>query len=402
MIYLLLVIGLFVLTYFYDYKGKEQGRVLWFCIALLAFIMIAGLRYRLGTDSIRYERYFERCPDLMNLSPNNFANTRFSPLYILLESIIKTFTDQFIVFQVVHATIVNFVLFFFIYKNTSKIFFAITLYFFTLYFSLNMEVLRESLAVVVFLLAWPSFRDGKWLSWYALSLVGFLFHTSAFFMFLLPLIVVPGIRSIFVFGKRTILVCIVIFAILFVIRDRFFHYVQAAAMLENVAERATVYTKSELATSSMNIFGIIGNTLRFVIYPFVAIYFLKNTHNPRFAPNSRFMSFILMSAYVGIAAMIIPIFYRYNNYFLFFPIIALSEFIFSSFTLDMKRVRLNYLTWVILFIPIFVLDVHFGVMGNANKSGTLKGYMNYYPYASRIDMEKDKDREKLFKYRHAY
>lgn len=402
MIYLILVLGLFVLTYIYDYKGRDSGRLMWIIIIALVFIMIAGFRYRLGTDSIRYERYFVEGPDLTTISSKHFMNTRFSPLYILLAVSVRTITDQFVVFQLIHATIVNCVVFYFLYKNTRKIFFAATLYFFTLYFSLNMEVLRESLAVAVFLLAWPFFKDGKWLKWYILSVIGFLCHTSAVFMFILPVIVLPGIKSLFVFGKRTVFICIGIFVLALFIRTRFFDYIQAVAVFENVAERAKVYSTNDLASSSLNPFGIVGNAVRFVAYPLIALYFLSLKDQSSFQRNERFVSLTIMSSYIGVVAMVIAIFYRYNNYFLFFPIVVLSDFLFTNLKVNARKIRLNFLTWVILFIPIFVLDVHFGVMGSANKSGTLKGYMNYYPYASRFDMEKDEDREKLFKYRHAY
>lgn len=402
MLYLSVVVCLLVLAYFYDYRREERGRMVWFFIMLLAFILIAGLRYRLGTDSIRYERYFMYGPTLAELKQSDFFSTRFSPLYILFSASIRSVTDQFVVFQLVHAVIVNSVIFYFIYKNTRNIFFGLLIYGFFLYTSLNMEAIREAFAVCAFLLAWPFFRDGKWLWWYVMSFIGFMCHTSAVFMFILPIIAVPGIKQIFTVGKRTVPICILLCAIAFVIRIKFFSYVAQLAMLENVAERAAVYSKSDLASSSLNISGIILYYFRLVLYPVVALFILCDKENARFKSDSRFVEMVLMSVYIGIMSIAIPIFYRFNNYFFFFVIIALCDVVFTKFYLNFKRFKFRYLTWLIIFIPFFYLQVWVIYLGNVNRTGTLKTYMNYYPYASRIEMEKDPNREKVFSFNHAH
>lgn len=402
MVYFLLIIGLLILTYSYDYRGKTQGKLFWLLVCLLAFILIAGLRYRLGTDSIRYERYFINGPKLETLGARHFINTRFSPLYILLSAGVRTVTSQFLVFQIVHAIIVNCVIFYFLYLNTKKIFFALILYFLLLYFTLNMEVLREALAVCVFLLAWPSFRDGKWVKWYLLSVIGFLCHTSAVFMFILPIIVLPGIKSLFIYGNRTWIICGIILLVVMFIKEKFFVYIQALAVMENVSERAQVYSKTDLASSNLNIFGYVVAVIRFVIYPLLALYFLNKKSDDKFWENSRLVNFILVSVYIGIVMTGIPIFYRYNNYFLFFPIIVYSEIIFSNLEVNSGRIRLKFVTWILIFIPFFYSHIQPVYFKGVNSTESLKGYMNYYPYASRFDMEKDENREKLFRYRKAY
>lgn len=402
MLYLSIVIILLVLTYFYDYRRIERGRMVWFFVMLVIFILVAGLRYRLGTDSIRYERYFVYGPTLAELRQSDFISTRFSPLYIIFSASLRSITDQFVVFQIFHAIIVNSVIFYFIFKNTRKIFFGLLIYGFFLYTSLNMEAIREAFAVCAFLLAWPFFKNGKWLLWYGMSFIAFMFHTSAVFMFLLPIIVVPGVKQLFVVGKRTVPICLLLCAVAFVIRIKFFNYVAQLAFLENVAERATVYSKTDLASSSLNISGIILYYFRLVLYPVVALFILCDKENARFKSDSRFVEMVLMSVYIGIMSIAIPIFYRFNNYFFFFVIIALCDIVFSNFNLNFKRYKLRYLTWLIIFIPFFYLQVWVIYLGNVNRTGTLKTYMNYYPYASRIEMEKDADREKVFTFNHAH
>ena len=402
MIYAIVIIGLLILTYRYDYRKEESGRLMWYMVALLVFILIAGLRYRLGTDSVRYERFFIHGKTLATMEMDDFSSTRFSPLYVLMNVTVRTFTDQFVAFQIVHAIIVNSVIFYFIYKNTRNIFFGILIYGFFLYTALNMEALREAFAVVVFLLAWPSFREGKWLMWYLLSFIAFLCHTSAVFMFILPVIVLPGIRELFVIGRRTVVICILLCAVSFVIRAKFFNYIEQIAMLEEVAERAHVYSKNALSSSGLNLVGIILYFFRLVLYPVLALYILCNKENPSLNKNSRFVEMTMMSVYVGIVSIAITIIYRFNNYFFFFIIVTLADLIYTNFTINFKKYSFRYLTWIFIFVPFFYLQVFVIYMGNVNRTGTLKTYMNYYPYNSRLDMNKDEDREKVFRFNHSY
>ncbi len=407
MLYLIIFILLLVLSYRYDYCGKEKGRTVWIWVVLLLFILIAGLRYRIGTDSIRYETYFTRnCPVIEDLAMHDFQKTRFAPLYIILNSIVRTFTDDFMVFQFIHATIVCSVMVWFLVHNTRNVFFAFAVFSLFLYLLLLTEVLRESLAVSVFLLAWPFFKEGKWLKWYAMSVIGVLCHTSAVVMVVLPLICLPGLRSIFIFGKRTGLICILILLLAIGVQIMFFRYIQLLAISENVSERAEVYSKSHYGTQGLNPMGMLGQTIRYVIYPLCALYFLyKNkTYNKIVGTGGfdKLVAFSLMSVYVAIFSMMVPIISRYMNYFFPFTIIVLSDFIYCRLPVLSREIRFKFIYWILFFLPMFAMQLQLGYLGAVNPSKTLKAYMPYYPYSSRIEMSKDTDREKWYRYQHAW
>lgn len=408
MIYFIIFLLLLFLSYRYDYCGKESGRTLWIVVVLLLFILVAGLRYRIGTDSIRYETYFTReYAPIQNLSIHDFQHTRYAPLYIILNSLVRAFTDDFMVFQFVHATIVCSVFVWFFAKNTRNVFFALAMFFIYLYLLLLTEVLRESLAVSVFLLAWPFFRDKKWWQWYTMSVIAVLCHTSAVVMFVLPVICLPGIRSLFVFGSRTFFICIVIALLAIAVQMMFFRYIQILAISENLSERAEVYSKSTLGNSGMNAMGIIGQTVRYLLYPLIALYFLNKNMRQMVTTGSdnNFKAqeaFALMSIYVGIFSMFIPILSRYLNYFYPFAILIVSEFAYTHIALFSKEFRFKLLYWWIFFLPMFGVQFQLAYMHPVNTGKTLKTYMPYYPYASRIDMSRDANREKWFRYQHAW
>lgn len=403
MIYIFILILFLIFIYKYDYERSNKGKTVCWIIMLILLICVAGFRYRMGNDSIKYENYYKwQQHDLFGLNADDFKDTRFAPLYVVLSASCRFFSEEFMMLQFVVSTIVNCSVFLFLWKNTRNVFFAGMLYYFFLYLNLNMEVLREALAVSVFLFSWPYFRDGKWFRYYVCAIFAFLFHISAVFMLILPLITLPGVKWFFSFGLRTWIICIIVLGLSFAVNIYLFDFVQAIALTENMAERAEVYSKMDISGSTLNVLGIAMRFVKFVFYPLVALYFVKvwNKYNDNI--NKRLEAMILMSVYVSIMTIGVSLFIRYNNYFLFFYIIILSDWCFSYLKWKNRLYRLSFVQWLLIFVPLLSLQVYTAYWSNYNKSGTLKYYMMFYPYSNQFDKELDGNREKMIKYSRRY
>ena len=107
-------------------------------------------------------------------------------------ALIKSTINDFIFFQIVHSIIINSVVFWFISSNTKNKFTAVFLYFLFLYVLVNMEIAREALAVSVFLVSVKFLQNKKYVAYYLLAIIAFLFHYGAAISFVFPLIY--GIR----------------------------------------------------------------------------------------------------------------------------------------------------------------------------------------------------------------
>ena len=399
MVYLVIAILILIGIYRYDYKGLKQGRTFYLVIVCILLISIAGLRYRLGQDTLGYLSDYDELKPISDLKITDFSKTRFAPGFVIITSIFKQFTEDFSYFQFFHAAIVNIVLVSFFYKYTKHVFFALLIYFVYEYFLLSFQQMREALAVCVFLLAWPFFRDGKWIFWYLASLLAFSFHMSAFMMFLLPLICLPGVKQLFIFGQRTWIFCLILAVVAIAIQAVFFKYIELLALTESMMERAQAYDKSTAGKSGLNITGIISVLFKFIIYPFLALYFLNK--NKDIKTQNRFNklnAFVLMSIYISVIGIFIAIIFRYNNYFFPFSTLIISDMVFSYIPRqDGKKVRLRLAYWVILMLPMFAFFIN-GYTYGLNKSKTMKTYMVYYPYRSIIDKTENQDTEKTLRY----
>lgn len=400
MVYLFALLLILFGVYFYDYRNNREGRLISWIFLCLVLICIAGFRYRLGQDTLTYIRDYSSLHPVSQLKISDFEKTRFAPGFVIITSVFKQFTPEFIWFQFFHSVIVNTVLFYFFYKYCWHIFFAALVYFFYLYFLLTFQQMREALAVCVFLLAWPAFREGRWLLWYLASILAFLFHMSAIMMFFLPVICLPGIKQLFIFGRRTWIVCIAVLISGILVQAILFKYLEVLAFIPSMMERIKNYEHNALGGSILNFNGIIGTFFQYIIYPVIALYFIQKRKKfiVRRQKYEKFDAFVLMSIYVAIFSLSVTIMARFNNYFFPFAIIAMSEWLFGYFRINKKKVKIRLIYWVIIFLPMFLFHISGTYFNDMNRSGTLKTYMVYYPYASVFDKNLDPKTERAIQY----
>lgn len=425
MIYIVVLLLMLIGVYAYDYRGYRRSYNLSYWAFFVILVLIAGLRFRIGTDSIVYESYYENVPPVWELFSFNFDSTRFEPGFLVFASIPRSFSSDFMWLQFMESIVINLVVFWFILKNTPHRFLCLLLYYVILYFNLNMQVMREALAVAAFLLAWPFFRDGKWVWYYCLAFISFAMHTSAAFLLIIPLFCLPGVKQLFFIGKRSILMCVLLFALGVFVQTRFTSIFSLMAVTERMLDRVNEYSHHEMGKNVLNLTGVLGVLVQYCVYPLVALYFLgkgrkyeasKEIHREKEEEDEpdeteeskrikaenrkyeRWQIMVMLGVYLMVFSIPIFIFRRYFNYFGMFSLATIATWTFSKLMVRPgKRVRLGFAQWILILLPWFLLTSSY-YNGWANKSGTLKTYQIYYPYSSRFDPETDSDREAIYHY----
>lgn len=172
----------------YDINQQKEGKNEFFLIELLIFILIVGLQWRMGEDNLSYETSYDNIPELHDyLTGEWILGTKYQPFWILFTSFLRTITKSFVFFHLIHSIIVNTLIFIYIRKHTRYVFSVILLYFISFnYFYFNIEIQRESMALVFFLMSLDYLVKKKYVIYYIFAVVCFLFHISSLFMFVLP------------------------------------------------------------------------------------------------------------------------------------------------------------------------------------------------------------------------
>lgn len=404
MLYISILILLFILSYHYDYCSASKGKITWYVLTLIIFILIAGLRYQLGVDAIRYESGYLSMPTLSELPNFDFDSTRYAPGYVVFHAIARSISDEWVAMQFLQAIYVNGIIFWFFYRYSRKIFFCIIIYALSLYFNFMCEVMREACAAVTLLLAWPYFIKGKWIHYYALAIISVLFHTSAFITLVLPILYLPKIRNIFMIGKHTILILIGVFLVGSVVGYALTDYLKVFYFIEGMEKNIDNYANDDLAGQVVNIYGIISNLLLWCVYPYLAIAYIKRHYNGiknhKLTDPLNFMIGICLI--FAVLSIPISIFYRYNNYFFPFAIAAIGNWVYTN--RPVANVKLNpnfkYMTWIMIFVPFFFLTTYryFRIENNLE----IYEEARYYPYSSIIEKSTDPARTRVQHYHHAY
>lgn len=321
----------------FDLTNRVRGRIYYYIFLGVILTLIIGLRYKVGADTLNYMGdYNWRVP--LNEWRFTFIDN-YQPGYTFLCAVGKSISPDFYVFQLIHSSILNCLLLFFIWKNTKYIFSVLSALFLTYYLYFATEILRESLAIMIFIYNYRSFEEKKWLNYYIGIAIACLFHISAITLVILPFF--SGISS----NKKYIIIYCGVLIVGFFSRN----------VLQKIAEIPIFESKvnSYIDETSHGLFFDFLQVLRKSIIPACLCYFASCVTSKKVL----FEKFILIMALYGQASFFNPIIFgRVTNYFIIFYIISLSSFILSSIRSYKRIVFRNGIAWLIIFLTAYGVE----------------------------------------------
>lgn len=393
MIYLLLLVYLIYCCYKYDYLNRQAGKNRHYRVCLALLILISGLRYRIGVDTIRYESHFQELQELDRISP--LLTIDGNPLFWLVASFVKTIGGNYVIFQLLHALFVNTVVCWFIKSNTKNVFTGIIFYYIALYLNFNCEVMKESSAVCMFLIGLSFYKKKEWLKYLACIIISCLFHPSA--LVLIPLFIIQYLRISKLLRVNLIslmvFVSIIIFAAIF--QDMIFSYMLLLNIGEHIGDKIEAYSLGDLSGQTFtSITGIASQLCSYFILPFLSVYLLKKCKKTELW----YEDLVFVCCLVAMLMIPVTLIYRYNNYFAIFGILAMAELSFRR--LDLFLVKyIDFKRWLVVLSMFIFVKVYVGLFIPTDYGIEAS---RYFPYSSVMEKTKNNDREKLLIYYHAY
>ena len=368
MVYLVVVFLLLLLSLIYDINGKVKYRDFFFNVMLLIFILVAGLRWRIGVDTPNYlGAFYHVYPTIYKFTFDDYGLFN-SPFFVLLNSLVKTLGGRFYIVQLIHATIVNVLIFKYIKRHSSYIFTCLFFYSFICNATYNFETMRASISIVICLYANDYILNKKWWKGYMLYVLALLFHPQTIVLFILPL---------FFFlkcNKWGLLFLAFSFFIGVIIADLLKDYMFLLEGEDALEDKVGNYTNSEQYGTGGGFLHLIVFFALPTIYLLVPLIYLKKikcSNNVDIIEPFIFLglSFIMIRTNFEIA-------YRYVDCFKIYFVILYSE-LFVQLIKNSKKMDflLSYVrSFVILFPIIFFHLIYTYVSDSMN--------FRYYPYNS--------------------
>lgn len=372
----ILFIMLFGVLHF-DILNKKNGRKKFFIFLIIILILLEGLRYRVGGDSLSYEEVYDSMPTFRDIflyghyySPKLIP---YQPFWLYLVAFSKWIGKDYVIFQIIHAIIVNTLLSIYIYINSSKPFTVFSFLFVThFYFYLTIEVEREILAVCVFLLNLKNLQEKKWTKYYFLCFISVMFHISAIFLFFLPIF-----RNIKI-SKMVIIIVIIALSPIIFFKETFLQVLKPIMILEVLESKFKSYSKIEFSFAGL----MYHYTVRVLcVIPILLYnYKVKNNEDKQWLFNVYVITSILSLALVG--------FERFLNYLLLPYLIFFTDYMYNM------PYKINIIRKSLIICITFL-----SIVGNipqrlltSNKYGTPYASL-FYPYVSVFDKKQILDRE---------
>ena len=378
MLYISICIFLLYLSFLYDIVGLKKYKKEMSVVSLMVLISFSGFRYHLGGDTFGYiyRFYNHEYPLLDSYTWENFEFGN-DPLFALLNSLVFYFGGKFYIFQFVHAIILNFLLFIYFKRHCTYIFTCMFFYFLFCFFHYNTEILRGSMSIVICLFGNDYIIKKKWIKGYLLYFIALNFHIQTVLLLLTPLMF--NIK----FNFKGYLFLFISFLLIYYFQGSLIDYTEFLNVDENLEKRSELYLTSEVYGSTKKITSgfILGVTP--IIYVLGSLKYLKKNHS--ISDMSSIEPFIFLGIFFFIISILIPIVYRYQDYYTIYFILVLSEFFVVYARKFQGLLGYRFIRSLVVFVPLF-LTIAVRIWANDR----------YFPYTDIFQKEIVLEREKLY------
>lgn len=397
MIYIAIILFLILLAYIHDYRGVKKNKNLWYNIAMWIFILLSGLRYRIGSDTQMYELSFIEIPKIWDLTSYYiFQRSSYESGFTIFMSMIKTIGDSFWLFLLVQSIIINVSVFNFFKRNTKYPFVAVIIYFIVLYYFINCEAARQGIALSILLFSWKHFVNNRWITFLACVIIASTFHMTALVFLFLPIL---KFLRLWTFLRMNVPIAI----LLAVLISTVYLFVEPLSQnlimlgIGNSAEgKVLFYFNQGHESVDTSITTKLIHAFSYILIPFYS--FRRITVN---GANENLTPMVIIYCIISICT-VIPMFYRLSYYFMPFYLCAISEALFAKSTKCKERAQYSagrYFNKTLFAMTIiFILYKSNAYFSQEIANSDYRYYMRFYPYNSVLDKRTDENREKIYEY----
>ena len=187
-VYRIIFLFLIVLFLLEDKIRKSQKTYkVYKILSIIILILLVGLRGDIARDDIMYIEIFKRIPSIFNLGIECIKNERVEFGYIILNSIVKTFSENYNLLFLIVAIISFTNLYIFINYFSSYYFYSLAFYYTRWMFLKEFTQIRSALACSFFYVGLIFLEKKKYYKYIIFVIIGSIFHKSILFCVSYPI-----------------------------------------------------------------------------------------------------------------------------------------------------------------------------------------------------------------------
>jgi len=340
------------------YPGQKTNRV---CAVFCCFLMVlvAGFRYRVGTDSLLYQDLYGFYPTIGQLTHQKIFSSRWSPLFVVWFSFWRTLSSSFVLYQFVYAIILTHAVYLTLRQNTRLVLFGLALYFVYAFPYFTFDICREGLAMSVFLYAFYFLRKEKIFLYYLIVVPAYFIHPGAFCVWFVPLLFRLKLT------KKKSMIVFVSFLIGSIVAFKLTVFVLSVLPMTKISWIALRYLGRYSSMGGVSLPQIAFSCIAFYLAVYKNIGKARNRQE-QLCFNIAFISVLIMSMTKSI-----PFIFRLNTYFILFFFIAVCAY--AERNVVMTK---NYLLKFIVIILVCCSPVIMNYVKNPTTRNA------YFPYVS--------------------
>jgi hypothetical protein len=352
---------LFFLLYFSPVTKKNEASI-FVVVCYLCLLLVAGFRFGIGTDYFNYYNMFSYFPaSFPDLAPQKFITFQVEPGFLITCVFLKSLNLPFTCLIAFCAFVSISLILCTIQRNSMQKIFSIFIFFANYYMVYIENLLRQGVAMGIFIYALYDFLQNKSSKKYCiLILIGCTFHITVILTLCVPLIVRISLRTIL---NPIFLFCFTLLTLAF----SFILSYLIVFLLSRIFSRYGNYGRQ----IDINIMAIFLRLLEMIL-----VYILtKRTYHKLDQREIMCAKIFIVGCLFYFSLSSIKIFSRLTEYFMFIEIILIPNILFNLRTNENKTFKILFSC---LFIVLFFKDLDsFSYQGNFRSHRIID-----YPYVT--------------------
>lgn len=382
MVYIFSLLLCFYLAWQYDLQGGKRNKERWYIILLIWFICVSGFQYHVGVDIYRYEDAYSWYYKTLRFDLADMEG-RLQPGWVLLSYCCRQISSNFLFFKIIQAIFINVSIFCFFKRETKYPFVCVFLYAISSYLLLNFNILRQSFALGFVLFAISFYKREKYLGAVALSVIAFLFHNSAFIVFLVPLVkyIKFNKKVIIIFSAALISVVVILLRMDYDVL--FTSIIESGILGDNISELGAHHLSSEKFSARDIQIGITRFAQIGLILSVLIVYIKKSKEFFFGGLSILYLLFVTVN-------FSIPILFRFRLYF-----DAAFFVVFATTIIEYPMQRFRQIRQLIFLFSMLIFSYFPYREYMIKYEGTQFRYIDqYYPYNSIFNPDPVSDNRK--------